>query len=663
MEKERENFPKTTVETAPDSGVPMFSFAPSPGGAETLVPENFDIDGNKFTGYFDASHKLIFVLDETRTEWTPNILLVMNRNGDRKWGDVLANDYKLDLEDIRPKENNKYQKLDIDYEGLSDYNKLIIDYRAGADLAESKTALDEFRIELGQRLAGIRLELARREIATATATIEKSDEAVQKLRAQTKSLKAKHSEQKSQIGKKPTKESAAKILKIQSQIEKNDEKLKRAELRSKRAKKRLEDAQRDSAEAQEILNRKVVGADIIRPKKSTRREPPSLNPIQEKEEKIEIEAPKMADEPKPLFEQDPEIIDEKIAFQPVEFMAPEASFAPPVYEKPAEPIPTPMPAAPENIAPVTNTEIPTPQPSRPDITAEIPVAAQPIYTMPLPPTARPMPINTGYKQMPITQIETGGRKPNALYYIMLIILIGLSVLTLWLYQSRMDKNTTPELTVPTEAAVTGTTATAPHKIAPTPSAAPTPAPQGNSPFIITDETAPQAAAQPEEPAPIEEPQQTQAQPEEPAPMEEQAPQPAAPVAEESAAAPAEDSGFIEPPTTSTEPETSAEPETVSEPIAQPTSNADVNKPDYEVTGSESYANADQANADNGYLVSAPDQAAATAAPADSNGQMCADGNSPDEDGCCAGESLTFQESANTYVCCAIDDAQCYPPMK
>ena len=74
----------------------------------TLV--DYDIAGNSFRAYYDADRKLVFVIDFLIDDIKPNVLLVINPVGDRKWDDILENDYGVDLETVRPKKNNKYQK-------------------------------------------------------------------------------------------------------------------------------------------------------------------------------------------------------------------------------------------------------------------------------------------------------------------------------------------------------------------------------------------------------------------------------------------------------------------------------------------------------------------------------------------------------------------------
>ena len=83
-----------------------------------LVMRAFDIDGNEINAFYDNDDNLVFVLDNTISPQKPNVLLVINPDGDKKWDEILSGEYDIDLETIRPKVDNKYQKLDIEYSGL-----------------------------------------------------------------------------------------------------------------------------------------------------------------------------------------------------------------------------------------------------------------------------------------------------------------------------------------------------------------------------------------------------------------------------------------------------------------------------------------------------------------------------------------------------------------
>lgn len=612
----------------PDSDMPVFSFNNSKY-TDKIMTESFNISGNKFSAFYDADHKLIFVLDETRTENTPNILLIIADREGRKWDDILSNDYKMDLEDVRPKKNNKYQKLDINYTGLPVYGQLIADYKTGGTIDNALDNLNKFRITVGQELAQARLNAAMREIEISTETIKKTEESLIKLHSNIKSLKTKLNKIRSEVGKKPTKESAAKILKVQSQMDKVNEKEKRAKARLRRAKKRLEDARNDSTAARNVLKATNNVKDLINIEKS--------------------QEPRMADEPKPLFNKDPEIIDDKIAFQPIGFETP--SFNPTEFnikqtnseDNTTTPdsitFTAPQPIEPTVVEPVINTTEPTTIPvNMPQQTIAVP-QQQPIAKL-SEPTVPPVvpPVEMERPASPITNPDVtvlhppvGAKKPSFVYYIMLVILIGLCILTLSIYQSRMDKSGTPNLAQPSVVSENVPTETAP-------------APQTNESAFIMPQPEPVAEPAPQpmpQPAPIVKPQPqpvpviTEPEPQ-PAPVIEPEPMPAPVAMPEPVAEPEPMPAPIAEP----EPVQEPEPEVISVPDEKSTITLPL-KPEYPVHGPSNY------NEEHNTVSS----------------QLCTSGDAPDENGCCSGESFRWVESMNGYACCAIADGECYPPLK
>ena len=112
---------------------------------QPLTIKDYNISGHEFRAYYDADEKLVFVLDFVTDDIKPNVLLVINPVGSRKWDDILMNDYGVDLETVRPKKDNRYQKLDIEYVGLADYDQLVQDYEAHNDLSGALAKLADFR--------------------------------------------------------------------------------------------------------------------------------------------------------------------------------------------------------------------------------------------------------------------------------------------------------------------------------------------------------------------------------------------------------------------------------------------------------------------------------------------------------------------------------------
>ncbi len=487
----------------------------------TLTMRAFDINGDKINAFYDAKDNLVFVLDNTINAQKPNVLLVIDSHADKKWDEILSSDYGVDLETIRPKVDNKYQKLDIEYSGLSVYENLINAYNAGEDLTEQLNQLAVLRNSAARHSAMTRLNVANEAITKTNTTIVKTKETIVRLQERIKTLRSKLSAEKKQIGKVNTKQSASKILKLESQIEAINEKLKRAKKRLDSAQKRLEIATEDAELASALLNQPAI--EIKETVKSKPVVVAPKYPVQKTEVKEEIQSfdneEEIAEEEvdeviesdvKPLFSEDPKILNDNIAFKPIEFNAPvfqdikQKVPAPvvesvPVVEKEPDlesrPVlesfkPIEVPAfVPEQITeekseeitesveerPVLETivpvsqelnvepvEQPVVQEEKIEITEEQPVletivpvpqdfdiepAEQPKQEESVEPVAPVEPITpiVNTFQAPV-EVKSEHSKPGFIYYMLLLILIGLSVFTLWLYQKNMTTDTAPVLT-------------------------------------------------------------------------------------------------------------------------------------------------------------------------------------------------------------------------
>ena len=318
-----------------------------------LIMRSYNIEGNTIDAFYDSSDNLVFVLDNTINAQKPNVLLVINPHADKKWDEILSCDYGVDLETIRPKQDNKYQKFDIEYSGLGVYDALIKAFNAGDSLEDSLNQLMILRDSAARHSAMTRLNMANEIITKTNATIVKTRESIVRLNARLKTLRAKVAEAKKGIGREPTKQSAAKILKLESQIDATNEKIKRANERLKSAQRRLETANVDAELASGLLNQ--PGGEI---KSTTRKVKPVVaktvapvvreEPDEEIEETVDYseetdntddveeyteentveeevqEEPETNDDTnvKPLFNEDPQILNNDIAFKPISFDAP-----------------------------------------------------------------------------------------------------------------------------------------------------------------------------------------------------------------------------------------------------------------------------------------------------------------------------------------------------
>ena len=304
---------------------------------QPLTFADYNIAGNVFRAYYDADKKMVFVVDYYVDDLKPNVLLVINPVGNRKWDDILMNDYGVDLETVRPKKDNKYQKLDIEYTGLAQYDALVRAYDADENLDYALTQLNAFRHDAAKRAANERLGAAELTIERAQETIEKTADTITELRDKLKKLRAKLADLRRGIGREPTKQSAAKILRTEAQIDATTEKLERAKKRMESAQQRLDNAQIEEKNARNILGAlNKIGvpampmvADVavvetpsvpaVRGEDTT-----DIIPLDEDIDN-EPKAMNMADDVKPLFDEDPKILDEDIAFKPIDFGAPKVS--------------------------------------------------------------------------------------------------------------------------------------------------------------------------------------------------------------------------------------------------------------------------------------------------------------------------------------------------
>ena len=503
----------------------------------SLTMRHYDINGNDIDAFYGASGDLVFVLDNKIDSKKTNVLLVINPDGDKKWDEILSGRYGVDLENVRPKQDNKYQKLDIEYSGLGVYNDLINAFTAGEDLTEHLNQLNILRESAVRHSAMLRLTAANETITKTNATIVRTKDAIIRLQERIKTLKSKLSVAKKEIGRVNTKQSASKILKIQSQIEATNEKLKRAEKRLESAQKRLETATVDAELASNLLNQDTREIMQVAPKSKSvtvKREYPvqtiepdfepenegddDMNPQDYKEnfnDNIEDDNNNENTEyennsgVKPLLDKDPEILNEDIAFKPIDFNVPNVDFndtqepefkqtddfkSEPLVEKEEikessyetpmlpeeEPIVTDF-SAPQfeeeqkpvldSMTPVTNdfnTDFDTSTPT-PDFdysvtdkenteTPVVPGVATPVENLvrPVSPATQnsSVPMNFGVaSNAPVSNEDYGNvdnvqsvrSKPSVIYYLLLLILIALSVFTLWLYQKNMI-TTTPVLT-------------------------------------------------------------------------------------------------------------------------------------------------------------------------------------------------------------------------
>lgn len=478
---------------------------------------DLSIGGNELRVGVDADGDIVFVLDLAVNETKPNVLLVIDSDDGRKWDDILGNDYGVDLEDVRPKKDNKYQKLDIEYDGLDVYRGLIAAYDADEDMGDELAQLARFRNAVVRRAATARLATAEGVIDNTRETIEKTNDSIDELDERVRVLRGKLSDLRKNIGKEPTKQSAAKILRVESQIDATNEKIKRAKKRLDNAQKRLMIATDDADAARDILGRVEMIADdadlpavVVDKPIAVRNNDDKTNLIpvtddddtddDEYETTFNTKAENMADEDvKPLFDTDPEILDDEIAFKPIDFSVPavDTTVPPAVPVEPSVPetVPlAPLPSAPQNIEPLSfeapvaseyvpetdgtllpsQMETPAPAPVLDSITSVetptgmdisetqtefIPEPVVPEYATQMPAThapatdVAPAPVDSGFRPVspisgvaPVTATNAAPKaKQSVVYYVLLVALILLSIFVLWFYQKSTGGGALPSI--------------------------------------------------------------------------------------------------------------------------------------------------------------------------------------------------------------------------
>ena len=688
---------------------------------------DYDIGGNRVRAYYNSARELIFVLDETINRDKPNVLLVIDSFDERKWDDVLSNDYGIDLETIRPKKDNKYQKLDIEYGGLDVYAELIDAYESDDDMDEPLENLKRFQIMAVRRSAKERLADAEETATKARETIERTNDAISELRARIKELRAKLSEQKRNIGREPTKTSAAKILKTEAQIDATNEKLARAKKRLSNAQRRLIVAEDDAEMARAVLAR-TMDVKSVRKTKPVRVSKPA--PVVKQDVWVdELPEPDVADdeyneefaeaepsealvdevdteEVKPLFDSDPNILDDNIAFKPINFDA--VSDPAPVREHVNPDVaPAPLSFTPpsdsssdqykqeieqhvEDSAPMLDSLTSIDQPTADSLDIQISVDesahsdTDTMSTNPEPNTdVQPAPVPEIVPAAPVVAIEPvrpvspvaeniivetdtrHTKKPTLVYYLMLILLIGLSIFTLWLYQQK-HAAVLPDLAATTNVSKTTSESTAGATNIPSPfvdagvKAEPVAAPVvDNTEVAIADNDTTSAVV-------VAEPEPVAVSVSVPEPIVE--PEPVAIVDAE----PVVESPFVELRTIADyEPEKQSIPS--EEEILARKPGYSVSQQDKMFVASPDYnTDAMPAPAVNENVAYSMDldvqpmpatdmvpEIVASEVTETSDDISCSDGAPADENGCCRGEEYMY--TADGYMCC-VNNGDCFPPL-
>ncbi|MDR0449009.1 MAG: hypothetical protein LBG89_00920 [Rickettsiales bacterium] len=436
-----------------------------------LFKKDFSAGGISFSAWLDTHDHAAFVLDMTRDDILPDAMVVIDQdasNPDRKWDDILRKDFDTDPEIVRPRQDNKYQKLDILYMGLSVYQAAVDHMMTHGDASgEIIRDIGSFRLNAAAASAAKRIADNRVILKKVSKTMESTKKTAAKIRAEIAQLTERLAAQKTAAGFQPSRAAASKILKTQSMIEALQEKDERNDTRAKRTAKKIAAARREIQEFADRLERlRGLGAETA--------------PLADADDYDEYdydgdesESPAIA----PLLDDDPNIVDKSKAFQKVDYKEREmqAEFKPMQWAADVDEVETPTPKTESRIDEVPASGVssgrlsatpPASMPSfAPPVSSGQPVpenpmsspasgfAAQPgtssayVPRQPMP-AARPDAAPGAQAAAVARSGDTGGRKPSEPgggYYMLLLVLIVVSIATLYVYQDKLNTRILPHL--------------------------------------------------------------------------------------------------------------------------------------------------------------------------------------------------------------------------
>lgn len=197
-----------------------------------------------FTAFYADHGHLLFVLDKTCDQITPNVRLILNKdpkNPDRKWDEILSKDYGLDLQQIRPKKGHLFQKLDIEYDNLSVYERAFDNPKD--DILLNRIVINKEKAAFAHALK--RMEEERYGLEKAEETVEGSMNALKAVRKSLALAQARMQKLKALKKEHPHKVDEEKESRALELLYKAIEKEKIRERRVKRAKVRIEKSRRE----------------------------------------------------------------------------------------------------------------------------------------------------------------------------------------------------------------------------------------------------------------------------------------------------------------------------------------------------------------------------------------------------------------------------------
>jgi len=202
-----------------------------------------------FTAFLKKNN-LLFVIDNTKNEITPNTRLVLEEEQNQKWDEILKERFKINPESIRPKDGHLYQPLDIEYENLHLYKNYL--ENLNDDFLAKKIVLNREKQALKHCIS--RLDKETETLHKSQATVMSSrksvndfSEKLKRSQARQKALEKKKKENPKSV--KPEQEN-----KVFNQIEKNNEDVKSRKKRLRRAEKRVEKSKEKIVTIKKLLH-------------------------------------------------------------------------------------------------------------------------------------------------------------------------------------------------------------------------------------------------------------------------------------------------------------------------------------------------------------------------------------------------------------------------
>ncbi len=202
-----------------------------------------------FTAFLN-NNNLLFVIDNTKNEITPNARLILEKSQNKKWDEILKEKFNIPPESIRPKAGHLYQPLDIEYENLDLYKNYLNNLN---DVFLAK------KIVLNREKQALKHCISR--LDNETETLHKSQATVMSSRKSVNdfSEKLKKSQTRQKALEKKKKENTKSVKPEQesknlNQIEKNNEDVKSRKKRLRRAEKRVEKSKEKIIEIKKLLH-------------------------------------------------------------------------------------------------------------------------------------------------------------------------------------------------------------------------------------------------------------------------------------------------------------------------------------------------------------------------------------------------------------------------